>query len=336
LENWVTPYSEESVAPFNAVYYAFLTLAEKPNSDNPPEEQWDGKAIYESMAQADVVTVMTQTDPTYDNPYDWQRAKIQAMIDDCKEQQKLFMWSIGGWSDLTKTISDEQIPQFVEQVVSLLKLGGDGVDLDWEHLSNYKDTDPALFAQQRAIMGKTITALRSGLNDAGMEDKYLSYTTRWNCFWRSSEAANYGALTFSSDGECIDSVGNMSSPDDVSWINLMMYDASPGTAFTDHQYFQPDNYKAVLSAGSEVVSKSQLVMGFEPGFQAGAGIWEGFDIDFEVIDYMESGGYGGIMFWALNERATDENPDTPASETYVWQGSTGGNCQYMAGIVNSS
>lgn len=333
MENWLTPYSSASMAPFNTVYYAFLTLAKVPNPDNPPEERWDGEAIYESMAQADVVTVMTKTDPEYDNPYNWQREKIQAVIDDCKEQQKLFMWSIGGWSDLTKTISDEQIPKFAEQVVSLLKLGGDGVDLDWEHLSNYKDTDPALFAQQRAIVGKTITAVRSALKDAGMADKHLSYTSRWNCFWYSSDAANYGALTFSSDGECLDNVGNMSSPSDVSWINLMMYDASPGTAFKDSQYFKPENYKAVLSAGSKVVSQSQLVMGFEPGFQAGEGIWEGFDIDFEVINDMKSGGYGGIMFWALNDQHSETNPNTPVSETYEWQGTTGANCQYMAGKV---
>jgi len=74
-------------------------------------------------------------------------------------------------------------------------------------------------------------------------------------------------------------------------------------------------------------------MGFEPGFQAGEGIWEGFDIDFEVINDMKSGGYGGIMFWALNDQHSETNPNTPVSETYEWQGTTGANCQYMAGKV---
>lgn len=42
-------------------------------------------------------------------------------------------------------------------------------------------------------------------------------------------------------------------------------------------------------------------MGFEPGGQAAGGKWEGFVIDEEVIDYVQANGYGGVMFWAINE-----------------------------------
>ena len=41
-------------------------------------------------------------------------------------------------------------------------------------------------------------------------------------------------------------------------------------------------------------------MGFEPGFQAAGGIWEGMDVDKQVIDYIEDNNYGGIMFWSNN------------------------------------
>ena len=41
-------------------------------------------------------------------------------------------------------------------------------------------------------------------------------------------------------------------------------------------------------------------MGFEPGYQAAGGIWEGIDVDKQVIDYIEDNNFGGIMFWSAN------------------------------------
>ena len=46
-----------------------------------------------------------------------------------------FIWAIGGHSDLTKTLERDQIPSFVEKCVDLLRIAGDGIDFDWEHLS---------------------------------------------------------------------------------------------------------------------------------------------------------------------------------------------------------
>ena len=330
LENWKA--AGAVPGPFNVVYYAFLTLVQRPNADNPPQAQWDGSAIYESMTLADVQEVMEVTDPAWENPHNWQRVKIQDAIDKCKAAGSLFMWAIGGWSDITKTISDAQIPLFVEKVVQLLRLGGDGVDFDWEHVSQYKHSDEALFRQQRAIIGKTISALRKGMDAAGMHDKHISYTTRWNCFWTSADAHNHAqAKTFDSDGECLDTFQNMESMDQLSWINLMMYDAGPYSAFEGVQYFGPKQYQAVLDASAAAgVPKHKIVMGFEPGFQAVKGVWEGFDIDFAVINKMKSEGYGGAMWWAMNEDKATKNPATPTSSVHQWQGTTGANAHYIA------
>merc|ERR1712046_142649 len=111
----------------------------------------------------------------------------------------------------------------------------------------------------------------------------------------------------------------------------MGYDAAPGTAFKDVEYFGMGQYNAVLSAAEKVLPKSKIVMGFEPGHQAVDGVWEGFDIDFKVIDHMKAGGYGGVMFWAINEGDSTQNPATPASSTHSWQGDVGKNAQYIAG-----
>merc|ERR1712232_1182236 len=299
LENWV---AYDGYSNFNTVYYAFLTLDSAPNADNPNDKQWDGSAIYETMTLAPVLDVMNKTDPEWKNPYEWQRSKIAEVMDYCSANGKTWMWAIGGWSDLERTISDEQIPTLVQQVVALLKLGGDGVDFDWEHLST--SSDAAVNSQQRSVLGKLVSALRKALNDNGMSSKHISYTTRWNCFWTSADAHKYSALTFASDGECLDNFAAMSSTDDVSWVNLMMYDAAPKTAFTGQTYFNETTYKTVLQRGAEVIDKKKIIMGFEPGHQATDGVWEGFDIDMSVISYMKEQAYG-IMFWAVNEAASD-------------------------------
>jgi hypothetical protein len=324
LENWK---GYEGYDNFNTVYYAFLTLDNAPNADNPQEKGWDGSAIYETMTLAPIMDVITKTDPLWDNQYEWQRSKMDQVITNTQAAGHKFIWAIGGWSDLTLTISDAQIDSFVSQVVTLLKYAGDGVDFDWEHLST--SSDASVKSQQRAIVGKTIKALRAAFNANGLSDKTISYTTRWNCFWTSAEAANYGALQFDSDGECLDTLQHASA-DDISWVNLMMYDAAPGTAFKDVQYFGMDQYRAVLEAGEKVLPKSKIIMGFEPGNQAVGGVWEGFDIDFQVIDHMKTNGHGGIMFWAINEAASNQNAGTPTSSSHQWQGNTGLNSQYIA------
>jgi len=329
LENWVGE-NYKGYENFNTVYYGFLTLDPAPNADSPNDKSWSGEAIYETMTLAPIMDVITQTDPLWDNDYEWQRSKMQQVIDDCAG--KTFMWAVGGWSDLQRTITDAQIPTFVEKIVELLKFRGDGVDFDWEHLST--GATAAVVTQQRAILGKTISALRSALDANGLQDKKISYTTRWNCFWTSADAPSYNALPFDSDGECLDTFKH-ASPDDVDWVNLMMYDAGPGTAFNGAQYFGMDEYNSVLEAGAKVLPKSKIVMGFEPGNQAVEGIWEGFDIDFQVIDSMKSQGHGGVMFWALNEAESSQNAGTPASSQHSWQGNTGANSQYMAGRVTS-
>lgn len=73
----VSSYYANDLENFDLVYYSFLTLAKVPDPYSPPKSQWDGQAIYESMTQADVLTVMTTTSPEWANPYDWQRKKFK-------------------------------------------------------------------------------------------------------------------------------------------------------------------------------------------------------------------------------------------------------------------
>ena len=38
------------------------------------------------------------------------------------------------------TLDETQIDMFVNKCVELVKIGGDGIDFDWEHLNNYENS----------------------------------------------------------------------------------------------------------------------------------------------------------------------------------------------------
>ena len=334
-ENWLGPLHPQGTDPnvseyyshdlkhFNHVYYSFLTLVQHPNPGNPPDEQWNGIAIYESMTATNVIAVMTKTDPEWKNPNNWQRKKIVAIIDYCHANNKKFIWAIGGWSDLKRTISDAQIPAFVSNCIDLLKIAGDGIDFDWEHLSEIAE----IKEQQRHVLGKIFPALRNAMDENGLSDKLIGYTTRFNAFWGAGVPVPTNVTPFQSDGEGIDindSLTNSGSSfaDTVDWANIMMYDVPASNLGAPDNKFILDNYIQVLNYFETYVPKDKIVMGFEPGGQAAGGEWEGMDVDKQVIDYIKLNYYGGIMFWAVNQPAS-------AGTTNV----TGDNAQVLAGYA---
>ncbi|KAH8057154.1 hypothetical protein JL722_6795 [Aureococcus anophagefferens] len=291
---------------------SFITLDSAPNSDAPREVVWDGDALYDTMTLADVLEVMTETDPTWDNEHDWQRVKIVALQDYAAANSKRFLWAFGGWSDLTKTIEDDQVDAVVEDLVALLALGGaDGVDFDWEHLSQYRDSDPDLHAQQRVVVGKVIVALKAALVEAGMEDMWICYTPRYNAFFPTT-GSTYGQNNIMTDGEGIDIfdyvVANSAyGVDAVDYVHLMMYDLDATTAFADatESYFVQAHYDAVVQSHVDYgIPLEKIVMGFEPGPQAYTGVWGGLDHDKATIDALHAAGIGGVMFWAMNDPKT--------------------------------
>ena len=211
-----------------------------------------------------------------------------------------FVWAIGGWSDLTKTLQENQISAFVEICVSLLKIAGDGIDFDWEHLS--EDAENTL--EQREVLAKTMLALRNGLDKEEMLDKQIGYTIRFNAFWEGKTRPQ-GYTAFRSDGEGITIEQTLicsgSSLNNIAnWINIMLYDVPPSD-LDSPDGFTLETYKTVLESFGKYVNKDKIIIGFEPGGQAAGGKWEGIDVDEEVINYVEENNYGGVMFWAMNQ-----------------------------------
>jgi len=149
--------------------------------------------------------------------------------------------------------------------------------------------------------------LREGLDNAGLSDKSIGYTTRFNAFWDENSIPS-GFSSYGTDGEGItinsyieDNYGSSLNAV-VDWVNIMMYDVAPSELGYANG-FTLDTYIPVFEAYGNYIDKSKIVMGFEPGYQAAGGIWEGMNVDKEVVDYIEENSYGGIMFWAVNEPA---------------------------------
>ncbi len=86
---------------------------------------------------------------------------------------------------MKRTISDAQIQLFVTNCIELLKITGDGIDFDGEHLSEIA----GIKEQQRNVLEKIFPALRTAMDANGLSDKLIGYTTRFNAFWGAGEVA---------------------------------------------------------------------------------------------------------------------------------------------------
>ena len=67
------------------------------------------------MCQDDIITTLTTS------KNNWMKVRILAMIDAVHQNGGKFIWGIGGYSDLKKFIKTEDIDNFVQKCLDLLK-----------------------------------------------------------------------------------------------------------------------------------------------------------------------------------------------------------------------
>jgi len=126
--------------------------------------------------------------------------------------------------------------------------------------------------------------VRTTFDANNMTDKMVGYTTRFNAFWDNSTRPE-GFKVFASDGEGLDidkeltRLAGKNLSNTVDWINIMMYDTSPKDIGGNATGLALEQYKVVFDHFAQHEHKDKIVMGFEPGFQAAGGIWEGFKVD---------------------------------------------------------
>ena len=154
--------------------------------------------------------------------------------------------------------------------------------------------------------------LRTKFNkDPSLKDKTITYTTRYNAFWNNAPDGWSGVR---GDGEALDinnhlinDWGGKSLGETVDFVQIMAYDCKPSDCGAPDTGFELKNYQAILSAVEKVVPKNKIIVGFEPGKQWNKGVWEGATTDEKVIDYLKGNGYGGAMFWAINQTGIGAN-----------------------------
>ena len=93
-------YYKDNIDDLTHLFYAFLTLDPTPDATKPHTSTWDGKAIYDSSTGTDIMDVLANTAGNQEG------LKIKALIEACAHKNTKFIWAIGGWSDLTKTIDE--------------------------------------------------------------------------------------------------------------------------------------------------------------------------------------------------------------------------------------
>lgn len=132
--------------------------------------------------------------------YRWQMVKIKAMMRACYKKGKLFIWGIGGWSDIETTVLPHQVDKFVEILIDLLKQYGAGVDFDWEHMSQLANgnENPKKLTLLKTL-GDIMVKLRYALNKLGLYNLHIGYTTRFNGFVTDSKQLGF-SQSFNSDG----------------------------------------------------------------------------------------------------------------------------------------
>lgn len=325
---------------YNSLTYSFITLLKQPTPDQngcekTPCPVWDGRAIYNEKDTA--ITASS----TIEKP----SPSVVALGDFCRYARtfpggpKRCILGFGGWSDwarISTTANAEKIGELIAKLV--LFTFADGVDLDFEHLSEYtkkygEGEIPAYIAMVKAIrngfniitedawkanVNKRIATVTAGeactwrtqmlkyLPEVASNGKpYLEimYTTRFNAFLNPDDPWDYLDPNSTHPASYItDNEGQKVWPgigSSTDTLNIMSYDMDPGMKLNFGKILY--NYHTFGK-----VPKMKLNIGFEPGEQASGETWEGEERDIKAVDYINSNGYGGAMIWGVNPDKKDD------------------------------
>merc|ERR550539_961251 len=133
------------------------------------------------------------------------------------------------------------------------------------------------------------------------------------------------------DGECLDALNvTYTDPDTnktklvadmVDWVNLMFYDAPMFKAMQNTYFHEKEFINVVRSALPIMKDGSKIMVGMKPGFVGGGSVWEGFQMDINVVAKLKGLsdddsllGTGGMFIFSMNDETPhDADPSTPFS-----------------------
>jgi len=339
----------QKIKSYTVVNYGFTFLTENPdpgqikcNATSCPV--WDGKAIYAAAAVKQGSKVVTSsTNVNSYTPGLISIGEVCRLVRQGPYGPKRCKITLGGWSDWARignTANAQAIAKLVAKMV-LLSFA-DGVDLDFEHLSEYSkmytdefgpftDLIKAISSEFDLIKPQWVSTANKRMqnliktkNNApyyktnihylkqvaanGPPEFEISWTTRFNAFIDPN--APFNIYEPSSPHPKVpfltDNEGAKIWPKSGQYLgsaNIMAYDAGSDAGPLILNFEQIlDNFKTIGN-----VNASKVNMGFEPGKEFGGGHWEGLDRDMNVSHYVNDNRFGGIMVWAINPNAKSAN-----------------------------
>lgn len=222
-------------------------------------------------------------------------------------------------------------------MVEQLRAEFDQVSKDWAKTADARrNALAASFAKLEPWQKKTVAPwYKTNMNHLkevaanGPPHLEISWTTRFNAFLPSDNVWNYlmpdspkplANETFETDNEGFKlwpQVGKL-----LDTVNIMAYDAgSPAGPLKINFTTVLDNF-----ARYGKVPPGKINMGFEPGEQSGAGVWEGEELDESVATAIKQQHIaGGVAIWAVNPnsvqapKAAVQAPKTAASMNQIIQ-----------------
>eukprot|EP01059_Diplonema_ambulator_P034282 TRINITY_DN75_c0_g1_i11.p1 TRINITY_DN75_c0_g1~~TRINITY_DN75_c0_g1_i11.p1 ORF type:complete len:451 (+),score=184.16 TRINITY_DN75_c0_g1_i11:231-1583(+) len=139
----------------------------------------------------------------------------------------------------------------------------------------------------------------------GPDHLEVSWTTRFNAFLPAGNPWNYllpdsvvPNVTFATDNE-----GAKIWPLSGQYFdtaNIMAYDAGTPSGPLKLNFTTVMNNFVTYGQ----VPKEKINIGFEPGEQAGGGVWEGMDVDKQAATYAKTNGFLGAFVWSVNPSPT--------------------------------
>ena len=190
-------YYTNDLKEYDQLVYSFLTLDHRPNATHPHDYKWDGNCLYDPNTHACAENSFAWADPT--NPQAKTAMKNKALYDEVKGEGKLFVFGIGGYSDTKGFMSLDQVHDFANYIVYINGIVGDGINIDYEHLSA-----TGMDRKERIkTMAHLLHYTRRALIGARLEWKTITYTCRYNAVYNDTNRPD-GFKKFESDGELVE------------------------------------------------------------------------------------------------------------------------------------
>jgi len=124
--------------------------------------------------------------------------KNHALFKEVKNNGKLFIFGMGGYSDTKGFMRLDQVQSFADKVAHLLGTVGDGINLDFEHISSSGNKQ-----EQLKVMAHLLHYTRRALISARIKWKEITYTCRYNAIYNDTNRPE-GFKKHDSDGELVE------------------------------------------------------------------------------------------------------------------------------------